>query len=158
MPHPPQIPLTSQTDERNFPRWEGENAPFGRPGHRYPKMLTKVCTPSDRKEWVEKHRRIDQNTRQEYWETAPPRVGSPIPMEANAILVDAGIAPYVGAPLVADNKEQEAEILKALGLWDEVPQPPKTVSIPVAAAQPAKKRGRPRKPVAESSNEVSELE
>lgn len=150
MPHPPQIPLTPQTDERNFPRWEGENAPPGRPGHRYPKMLTRPCTRADREAWVEKNRRTDRVTREDYWEEPPPRVGAPIPMLATQAMVDEGLAQLANEPIVVNDKEDEIRVRAFLGILE--PQAPvaKAVSIPLAAPPdeelpPVKRRRRRRR-------------
>ncbi len=158
MPHPPQIPLTPQTDERNFPRWD-KNAPAGKSGHPYPKMLTKICTREDRDAWVEKNRRTDRVTREDYWEETPPRVGAPIPIPATQELVDEGLSEIVNAPVVVNDATAEQRACELLGLAP--PQtPPKKVAIPLAVPledyEPAtkvverKKRGRPAKQHAKS--------
>lgn len=156
MPHPPQIPLTPQTDERNFPRHDPGAAP-GKSGHPYPKMLTRICTREDRSAWIEANRRVDQTTRQDYWESTPPRVNAPIPMLTTQDMVDEGLCDLAGQPIIVQDKEQEARVRAFLGLDEPLP-PPKSVAIPVAAAVPnavnhdgwvdeaaPKKRGRPRK-------------
>ena len=131
MPHPPQIPLTPQTDERNFPRWEA-NAPPGKSGHGYPKMLTKPCTKDDRSAWIEKNRRIDRVAREEYWEEAPPRVGAPIPMMSTQDMVDEGLCLLANQPIVVNDKEEEIRVRAFLGIVEGAPVA-KAVSIPVAA-------------------------
>ncbi len=164
MPHPANIPLTPQTNEANFPRWQ-KDAPPGESGSHYPKMLTRPCTSEDRDEWVKRNRRKDQNTGQEYFEDTAPQVGAPIPVMANAELVDAGLVKLVGQPVIARDKDHEAEIVAKMGL---APVPVK-VPVPVAkvpmrdfeaenqelrdqlassrseSKPPAKRRGRPRK-------------
>ncbi len=151
MPHPPQIPLTPQTDERNFPRWEKDAHP-GKSGSYYPKMLTRLCTREDRDEWKEKNRRIDQNTRQEYFEGIAPRLNSPIPMLTTQEMVEEGLCHVANEPVIAQDKEDEARIRAFLGL-DKPMQVAPTVSIPIrepewideAPEMPARKRGgRPK--------------
>ena len=150
MPHPPQIPLTPQTDERNFPRWEGEKAPPGRPGARYPKMLTRSCTREDRDEWVRSHRRVDQNTRQEYWEDTPPRVNSQIPILSTQDMVDEGLADVANEPIIVGSAEEEERVRVFLG-YDKPAPGPQTSVIPirmndgwVEEALVRKRGGRPK--------------
>ncbi len=168
MPHPPQIPLTPQTDERNFPRWASD-APPGKSGHAYPKMLTRACTKEDRIEWREKNRRMDQHTRQEYYEGVAPPLHAPIPVLSTIEMVDAGLAQLANEPVIVKDAAEEQRILEFLG-WSEPEEPPQTVAIPVRAAkvqnvsstdwideQPTKRKGRPpgsknKKPVTDVSN------
>ncbi len=164
MPHPANIPLTPQTNEANFPRWQ-DKAPPGESGAHYPKMLTRLCTSEDRDEWIKRNRRRDQNTGQDYFEYVAPLVGSPIPVVATAELVNAGLVKNVGEPVIVRDKDHEAEIVAKMGL-EPVP-----VKIPIPVAKvpmrdleaenqelrdqlasgrpenkpPAKRRGRPRK-------------
>ncbi len=151
MPHPPQIPLTPQTDERNFPRWQ-ENAPPGKSGHPYPKMLTRICTREDRDAWVEKNRRVDRVTREDYWEDTPPRVGALIPIMVSSDLVNAGLCQLANVPLVVNDKEEEARVRAFLGL-ESMPSPQaaaQKVKIPIAAPVEdvplQTKKAAPRKP------------
>ena len=60
MAHPPNIPLTPQTDERNFPRHDPA-APIGRSGHPYPKQLTREFLPEDVEPWRAKNVRYDRH-------------------------------------------------------------------------------------------------
>ena len=149
MPHPPQIPLTPQTDERNFPRWEGEKASPGRPGARYPKMLTRPTTREIRDDWVKEHRRVDQNTRQEYWEESPPRLHAPIPILSTQDMVDEGLSELANQPIIVGSAEEEERIRVFLGL-DEPAPGPQTSIIPIRPApvdwveEPVKHRGRPK--------------
>lgn len=129
MSHGPQIALTPQTDERNFPKWAA-NAPAGKSGHAYPKMLTRLCTKQDRDEWIERNRKIDVNTRQEYWDEKPPKVGTPIPVVATQDLVDSGFADVLGEPVVVASAADEAVILDMLGIKAQ-PAPAGTVKIPI---------------------------
>jgi hypothetical protein len=146
MTHPPQIPLTPQTDERNFPRWQ-ENAPPGQSGHAYPKMLTRPCTREDREQWLATNKRIDANTRQEYYDNVAPRVGSPIPIIVTQEMVDDGLAQLAGEPVVVNDKEEEARVRAFLGL-DAPPPKPGIVQIPIplapaaAAPKPIRRRRR----------------
>lgn len=131
MGHPAQIPLTPQTDERNFPVWE-KGAPPGKSGHAYPKMLTKACTKEDRDEWLKQNVKIDRNTREEYWEDRVPRVGTQIPLLANDDIVDAGFAKAPGQPLIAESAADEALLLDMLGIKDT--QSAAKVAIPMASS------------------------
>ncbi len=144
MPHPPQIPLTPQTDERNFPRWDAK-APPGKSGHPYPKMLTKICTREDREAWVNKNRRVDRVTREDYWEDTPPRIGAPIPILVTQDLVDAGLCPLANEPLVVNDQQEETEIRAFLGLTELQPPAAQKVRIPIAA--PPEKDDEPPKAV-----------
>ncbi len=126
MPHPANIPLTPQTNEANFPRWQ-ENAPPGESGSYYPKMLTRPCTSEDRDEWTRRNKRRDQNTG-EYYDEVAPHVGSPIPVIATAELVNAGLVKLVGQPVIVRDKDHEAEIVAKMGL---APAPLKA-ALPIA--------------------------
>ncbi len=172
MPHPPQIPLTPQTDERNFPRW-AKDAPPGKSGHPYPKMLTRTCTKEDRIEWREKNRRVDQHTRQEYYEGVAPPLHSQIPVLSTIEMVDEGLAPLANEPVIVKDSAEEQRIMEFLG-WAEPDEPPPTVAIPVRTSLkkaiadapsisewidevPTKRKGRPpgsknKKPVTDVSN------
>jgi hypothetical protein len=131
MGHPPQVPLTPQTDERNFPRWDAD-APVGQSGHPFPKMLIRICTRDDRIEWLAKHKKRDQTTKEEYYEEAPPTVGSPIPVMATQDLVDQGLLRTAGVPVIMLDKEHEKLVREALGL-PHVPEiKPRSVGIPMA--------------------------
>ncbi len=129
MPHPPQIPLTPQTDERNFPRWAAD-APPGKSGHPYPKMLTRTCTKEDRIEWREKNKRIDQNTHREYFEGVAPPLHAPIPVLTTIEMVDEGLAPLAGEPVIVKDAAEERRVMEFLG-WSEPEEPPRPVAIPV---------------------------
>ncbi len=133
MPHPPQIPLTPQTDERNFPRW-AKDAPPGKSGHPYPKMLTRTCTKEDRIEWREKNRRVDQHTRQEYYEGVAPPLHSQIPVLSTIEMVDEGLAPLANEPVIVKDSAEEQRIMEFLG-WAEPDEPPPTVAIPISAGR-----------------------
>ena len=164
MPHPPQIPLTPQTDERNFPRWQA-NAPPGKSGHEYPKMLTRICTREDREAWVNKNRRVDRVTREDYWEDTPPRVGAMIPILVTQDLVDAGLCPLANEPLIVNDREDEARIRAFLGLTDLQPPAAQKVRIPIAAPPEdygvvplQTKKAAPRKPGRPKKAQVRPLE
>lgn len=144
MPHPPQIPLTPQTDERNFPRWEGDQAPPGHSGHRYPKMLTKPCTKEERTAWVDKNRRVDRVTRDEYWEEAAPRVGSQIPILSTQDMVDEGLAQLAGQPLIVNDKEEEIRVRAYLGVSDPDLPVAKAVNVRIAEPRQAAPKAAPK--------------
>ena len=130
MPHPPQIPLTPQTDERNFPRWEAKAGP-GKSGHPYPKMLTKTCTQDDRDRQRKKTQRMDRQDGA-YWDEPPLRVGAPIPLLSTQEMVDAGKADTIGEPVYVNSESEERELLVFLGLAEPLP-PPRAMPIPIAA-------------------------
>ena len=132
MPHPPQIPLTPQTDERNFPRWEGINAPPGRPGCRYPKMLTRLATREDRESWKDRNRRIDQTNQREYFDDVAPRVNTPVPLLTTQEMVDEGLAETANQPIIVKDAEEEARVRVFLGLDTPAPAP-QSVTIPIRA-------------------------
>ena len=150
MPHPPQIPLTPQTDERNFPRWRDDAEP-GQSGAKYPKMLTRPVTEEDTEEWIRKNRRLDMTTRMEYWESVAPQVGGRIPLLSTQKMVAEGLQRVAGEPIIVNNPEHEAEVRAFLGLDVKTSPKAESVSIPIAdTATPAKKakgwpKGKPRK-------------
>ena len=133
MPHPLNIPATPQTDERNFPRWE-KDAPPGRSGHGWPKMLTRPFTKEDRTEWREKHKKLDVNTRQEYYEERCPKLGDPWPIIATEELVDAGLCKVAGQPVIVQDAEEEEMVYEALGITPPSPAPA-AVGIPIAGSR-----------------------
>lgn len=149
MPHPPQIPLTPQTDERSFPRWQ-ENAPPGHSGHGYPKMLTRPCTKEDRAEWREKNKRMDVNTHREYYEEVAPTLYAPIPILSTQEMVEEGLCPLANEPIVVRDSAEERRMLEFLGLAKPA-EPPRSVAIPVQIATddwvdpspPVRRKGRP---------------
>ncbi len=125
MAHPPNIPLTPQTDERNFPVWDAK-AGFGRSGHPYPKMLTREFMPEDVESWQQANRRYDKQNG-EFWETRCPRSrkvlpngkvipGDPVPIKSNQDLLDAGFADTIGQDVICKTEKEEAEIRLLLGL------------------------------------------
>lgn len=129
MGHPPQIPLTPQTDERNFPRHQ-YNAPPGQSGSFYPKMLTRPFTKEEVGPWEKKHVQYDKTSREEYFLERRPKVGDPVPVLATQQLVDEGLVPLAGEPVICRDAEHEKAIRRALGLaLEEVPVP--SVSIPI---------------------------
>lgn len=147
MPHGPQIPLTPQTDERNFPRWS-KDAKGSDSGAQYPKMLTRLCTRADLEEWRQTHGQFDPQTQRTHWNEAGPRIGSQIPRLATPEMVDAGLAKVANEPIIVDDKEMEAKVNVFLGLDRPAPPPP-TVSIPLKAEptvqdQPTRRRRRRR--------------
>lgn len=146
--HPPQIPLTPQTNEAMFPRHDPA-APPGFSGHAYPKMLVKECKEEDRALWLEKNRQIDQPTRQEFYIDRPPKVGvmvkrkvkgalisvyvpgDPIPITATEELVDSGFARVIGEPVIAGNAEDEEMIYEILGIEMPSAESPPMIGIPI---------------------------
>lgn len=134
MPHGPQIPLTPQTDERNFPKWEA-NAPPGRSGSQYPKLLTRNFTEEDKDAWVKTHRKFDVGSRAEYFDERVPDVGAIVPIAATAELVHAGLAKKKGDDVVVADAEDEKTVREMLGLNDvKKEQLPAKVSIPIQAS------------------------
>jgi hypothetical protein len=111
--HNSSIPMTPQTDPRNFPQWDAK-APPGQSGHKYPKMLTRPFTVADRDEWLVKNRRIDRNTREEYYEERVPRIGIEYPVSATQEVVDAGFADRVGEAVIFRTEADEKAILQLL--------------------------------------------
>lgn len=113
--HPPQIPLTPQTDPRNFPVWDAK-APPGHSGHPYPKMLTRRFTAEDRAEWLKSNAQWDQHLRQEYYLDRVPRIGDPYPVAATPALVDLGYSNRVGGEVICASAEDEKAVIRALDL------------------------------------------
>ena len=131
MPHPPQIPLTPQTNEANFPR-HSTQAPPGQSGHPYPKMLTRQFTKDDRDAWLERNVRVDMNTNKRYYDDRVPKIGDPVPIVATQDLVDAGLAQLVGDPVVVDDAGDEKLVYEKLGI-EPVSAKPAVISVPIAA-------------------------
>lgn len=126
MSHPPNIPATPQTDERNFPRWE-QDAPIGKSGAPYPCMITREFLPEDRDVWQEQHRQFDEAKNKYYWSERCPRArvtrtngtvvaGDPYPVRATQEIVDEGFANAVGDYIYAKDPDAERAICKILGL------------------------------------------
>lgn len=134
--HPSNIPLTAQTDARNFPEWEGTDAAHGRPGCRFPKMLTRVCTQADVEAWLATNKHFDAQTRETFYTERAPRVGSQIPVTANDDLVTAGRAARVGDPVVVELPQDEEAVLKIIG----PPEPVAPLPIPMAAKAPGRRK------------------
>lgn len=130
MPHPPQIPLTPQTNELNFPRWD-KDAPPGHSGNQYPKMLTRLFTKEDREVWLQRNERVDVNSRQRYYEERVPKLGDPVPVVATQDLVDAGLARRVGEDVIVDDAGHEKLVWQKLGL-EPPSDKPKILSVPIA--------------------------
>ena len=132
MAHPPNIALTPQTDERNFPVWK-KDAPPGFSGHPWPRMMVRPVTEEDIRDWRAKNLRRDPNTNREYFEDRPPKKGDPIPVLVNQDLVDAGLAPVVGEPVICTSPDHEDRVMKVLVSTNEPGTPeetPDTFSIP----------------------------
>ncbi len=72
MPHPPNIPLTRQTDDRNFPVHD-PGAPWGQSGHPYPKCINREFTEEDIEPWKRQHVQYDAGTRAEYFNARRPQ-------------------------------------------------------------------------------------
>jgi hypothetical protein len=129
MAHNSSIPDSPQTNEKFFPTW-AKNAPPGQSGHPFPKMLVRAFTKEDRPVWLEKNRKIDRNTRDEYYEERCPKIGDPIPIAATQEVVDAGFAPNVGSDIVVNNSEDEELVCEMLGI--DVNRPlPGSIAIPI---------------------------
>lgn len=163
MPHPPQIPLTPQTDERNFPRWDSK-APPGHSGHPYPKMINRIVTRELADEVRAKTQRQGSPHEAPYWDEPRLRVGAQTPITATQEMVDAGFADHIGQEIVVQSEAEETEFkTKFLGV--KPPAPAKAVPIPMAyevapeVLPQKKKRGRPPKAkvVPSVMEEVSEL-
>jgi hypothetical protein len=133
MPHPPQIPLTPQTSEANFPR-HNPLAPPGQSGHDYPKMLTRPFTKDDRDIWLERNVRVDMNTNKRYYDDRVPKIGDPVPIVATQDLVDAGLAQLVGDPVVVNDAEDEQSVYETLGI-EPVQAKPAVISVPIAGSR-----------------------
>lgn len=116
------VPLTPQTDPKNFPVWE-ENAPPGQSGHPYPRMITRPFTEKDRDEWINRHRKVDRITREEYFEERVPFVGSQVPYLATAEMVAKSLCRRAGEPVIAESEAQEKDILAFLGVDKPEPKP-----------------------------------
>jgi len=133
MPHPPQVPLTPQTNEANFPR-HNTLAPPGQSGHGYPKMLTRPFTKDDRDIWLDRNVRIDMNTNKRYYDDRVPKIGDPVPIVATQDLVDAGLAQLVGDPVVVQDAGDEQSAYETLGI-EPVQLKPAVISVPIAGSR-----------------------
>ena len=121
------IPLTPQTEPKNYPVWE-DKAPPGKSGHGYPRMITRPFTEKDRDEWLRLNRKVDRVTREEYFEERVPYVGAQVPYLATAEMVNKGLCRRAGEPVVADSEAHEREILTFLGV-EKADSGPPTVDV-----------------------------
>ena len=87
----PWIPQTAQNDPDKFPLYEYAA---------YPRMMTKLCTEADLKDWLENNSFTGDNGKVAYKGNRP-RVGSPIPV------LDAA-----RQPIVVNSEAEEREFLK----------------------------------------------
>jgi hypothetical protein len=115
MAHPPNIALTPQTDERNFPVWK-KDAPPGMSGYPWPRMMIRPVTDQDIQEWRTKNIRRDPNSGREYFEDRPPKKDDPMPVLVNQDLVDAGLAPTIGEPVICSSPDHEEQVRRVLGI------------------------------------------
>lgn len=125
MPHPPNLPQTAQTDERNFPRHDPK-APYGQSGHPYPKMLHREFMPEDVEPWQAANVRQDKFSGP-YYDSRHPRPrrvlpngkvipGDPTEVKATQDLIDAGYAQSLGEPVICRSAKDEEDIRVILGL------------------------------------------
>jgi hypothetical protein len=174
MQHPPQIPLTPQTDPRNFPAHD-PNAPPGKSGHPYPKMLTRPFTERDREQWLKLNGRREPGTTELWYAERPPEVDSSVPILTTREMVTAGLAPLANEPVIANDCDEEARLLTWLADHGIIPKPdvpeevphPRSIVVEVEAAEPVrtmnKRKHRKRsskrrkaKPTAAAPTEVQE--
>ncbi len=132
MPHPPNIPLTRQTDERNFPQHDPE-APWGQSGHPYPKRINREFTEDDIEPWKKKHVQYDAGTRTEYFNERRPQArrvlasGKIIPGQWVPVIVTQEMIDYlqlkqnVGDELEVSNAEELAKVRGFLGQEQDTP-------------------------------------
>lgn len=149
MGHPKQIPLTPTTDPDSFPKWE-ENAPPGRSGHPYPKMLTREFLESDVEEWRRNNVKTDDPSGKPYFIERIPRLrgkkrikgkiidvpGDSIPILASDELVEAGYANLVGEPVIVRSAEEEVKVRAMLGLPSEEEQTAEAIVVPLTRSSP----------------------
>ncbi len=126
MPHPPNIPLTRQTDDRNFPQHD-PGAPWGQSGHPYPKRINREFMPEDVEPWKKRHVQFDAQTRTEYYNERcpqPQRVlssgkivqGQLVPVIVTQEMIDElRLTQNVGEELVVVSAEEEQKAKKFLG-------------------------------------------
>ncbi len=131
MPHPPNIPHTRQTDDRNFPQHDPA-APWGQSGHPYPKRINREFMPEDVEPWKKSHVQYDAQSRAEYYYDRcpqPQRVlssgkivkGQLVPVIVTQEMIDyLQLTQNVGEELVVNNAEEEAKARGFLGQEEEV--------------------------------------
>jgi hypothetical protein len=132
MPHPPNIPLTRQTDDRNFPQHDPE-APWGQSGHPYPKRINREFMPEDVEPWRERHVQFDTASQKKYYNERcpqPRRVltsGKIIPGQMVPVIVTQEMIDYlqltqnVGDELEVKSAEEEVKAKGFLGHEDPAP-------------------------------------
>ncbi len=130
MPHPPNIPLTRQTDDRNFPQHD-PGAPWGQSGHPYPKRINREFMPEDVEPWKKSHVQYDAQSRMEYFYDRcpqPQRVlssgkvvkGQLVPVIVTQEMIDyLQLTQNVGEELVVNSAEEEAKAKGFLGQEEE---------------------------------------
>ncbi len=130
MPHPPNIPLTRQTDDRNFPQHDPA-APWGQSGHAYPKRMNREFMPEDVEPWKKQHVQYDAQSRSEYYYDRcpqPQRVmtsgkvvkGQLVPVIVTQEMIDClQLTQSVGEELVVNNAEEETKARGFLGQVEE---------------------------------------
>lgn len=136
------------TNPANFPQWSANALP-GESGFEFPKQLTKLCTEADIEQWRVKNVKYDAGAREHYFDHAPPRLGTLIPITTTAEMFDLGLCSEVGQPVIVRDADEERRIREMLGQPVDALPPPKIVRIPIAGdtitAHPAKpKRGKDR--------------
>jgi hypothetical protein len=147
MGHPPQIPLTPQTNENAFPRYDAGAAP-GKSGHPYPYMLHYEFLPEHREAWQEAHKQYDEQKNKYYWIERCPKaravrkdgvviVGDPVAVLSTQDLVDSGYANVVGEPVIVRDAAEEKIVCDILGIptRKEREQQAKSVTIDMASGE-----------------------
>lgn len=128
------LPITPQTDPRNFPEYEYRE---------YPKMILIPARKEDIQAWRDINSYVDTASGRVSYMGAAPRLNSLVPLRANQEDVDAGFASAIGKELIARNLEEERILLHSHGLTEAMPMAKKvSVQLPEAPAENFDPEGR----------------
>lgn len=114
------VPITKQTDPRNFPVYEFRE---------YPKMMVAPATKEYIQHWRETHSYVDDRTGKLCYQGAAPRLGSTQPCLADEDDVANGFADAVGKAIIASTPAQEKAYWQAHGGKPEAGTVAKPVSV-----------------------------
>lgn len=116
------VPITKQTDPRNFPDYEFRE---------YPKAINIPVDKAYIEEWRFRNSYIDDRTGKTCYMGCSPRLGTMRELIATQEDVEAGYAKVVGEPVIVQNAMQEHDCLVLHGL-KEAAKPAKAVAVPLA--------------------------
>ena len=104
------LPITPQTDPRNYPDYKYEA---------YPRMMHEVCTKEYVEFWRQKNGFIDDRSGKVSYLCVSPKLGSQQPLRADETDVELGYAKVIGQPVIVHNAHEEREVLERRGIIDK---------------------------------------